>query len=529
MQGFSMKKNQYAVLSVIAVLIMGGAIIWWIWRGRKAAGEVSRGQVIYDEYCAVCHGVKGDGRGEGAYLLLPKPRNFRAGKFRLVSSQNLEPTREDLFRTITRGMPDTPMPSWGDLSESDRWDVVDYILELNREGWVEIAMRSGDTRKAAEKYAAEMVQPGDPIPIPPEPPVTREGLEQGRKYYKTACAQCHGANGEGKRDPTWRTAEGFSTWSRNFKRGVFKGGREGKQLYLRFSAGVPGTPMPSSKLPGEQVWQVVHYVQSLSDPAAQERAQIRAQEIEVRRLQRLPSDPDDGVWATVAEVRVPLMPLWWHDGHVDAVRVKAVHDGHRLAFLFEWNDSTQNVEGIRQRSFPDGAAVQLTANASPPLFAMGAPGKAVNIWHWKALWDEDRKNFQDVGTIFPRMAADGYYGSQKGWQSEPMQDTTFRPADAAHNLIASPHRTSVVENGNAVGLGTFASRAAEKQNVQGVSRWKDGVWRLELLRNIQASGAEDIPLRPGQRVSVAFAIWDGSAGDRNGQKSVSIWNTLTLK
>jgi len=75
-----------------------------------------------------------------------------------------------------------------------------------------------------------------------------------------------------RRDATWRTAEGFPTWSRNLKEGVFKGGREGKQLYLRFFTGLPGTPMPSGSLPGEQVWRVVQYVQSLSDPAAQEKS-----------------------------------------------------------------------------------------------------------------------------------------------------------------------------------------------------------------------------------------------------------------
>jgi hypothetical protein len=30
-------------------------------------------------------------------------------------------------------------------------------------------------------------------------------------------------------------------------------------------------------------------------------------------------------------------------------------------------------------------------------------------------------------------------------------------------------------------------------------------------------------------VSVAFALWDGAARDRNGQKLVSIWHDLTLE
>jgi hypothetical protein len=359
--------------------------------------------------------------------------------------------------------------------------------------------------------------------------LTQKGLAEGRAYYRQVCATCHGENGEGKRDPTWRTAEGFSTWSRNLKEGVFKGGREGQQLYLRFFTGMPGTPMPSGTLPGEQVWRVVQYVQSLSDPAAQEQAQIQAKEVIAKRVDKLPGTPDDRAWETVPEVRIPLMPLWWREGYIAAVQVKALHNGQQLAFRLEWRDPSQDVAGIEQRSFPDGAAVQLTASPEPPLFAMGVQGESVNIWHWKALWSEDQKQFQDVGTAFPNMAADGYFGSRQGWQSGPLEDTQFLPAQAVHNLIASPKRPSVVEDANAAGLGTVTSQAADKQNVEGGSRWQSGVWRLQLVRSLTAKQSEDVQLRSGHPSSVAFAIWDGSAGDRNGQKNVSIWNTLILE
>jgi len=38
-----------------------------------------------------------------------------------------------------------------------------------------------------------------------------------------------------------------------------------------------------------------------------------------------------------------------------------------------------------------------------------------------------------------------------------------------------------------------------------------------------------LPLAPGSKTSVAFALWNGSAGDRNGQKLVSIWHELDLE
>jgi len=522
-----MKTTRRVGLVVLMVAVAGGAV-WWVRKSSRPAGA-SQGQVLYEKNCAVCHGVSGDGKGEAAYLLQPKPRQFRSGKFRLVTSQNLEPTREDVFRTVTNGMPGTAMPSWRHLLESDRWALADYVLKLHRDGWYDKGIELGYPPAEAEKYAVEMTEPGPPIAIPPEPAVTDAGLKQGQELYRTACANCHGETGEGRRDPTWRTAEGFPTWSRNLRQGVFKAGRDGKQMYLMFSTGLPGTPMPRQTLTPEQTWRVVQYVQSLSDPAAQEQAEVRPQEIVAQWVEKLPAGPDDPAWEGLREVQVALMPLWWNDRHIGLVRVKAAHDGERLVFRLEWEDSSRDVEAIRQQSFPDGAAVQLTENPDPPLFAMGAPGEPVNIWHWKALWSEDRQEFQDVATSFPNMAAGRYYGSQKGWQSEPREDAQFLSAEAVHNPVATAQRPSIVEDANATGLGTFTSQASEKQSVEGASSWKNGVWRLQLTRTMKAADSQDARLRPGAQASVAFAVWNGSAGDRNGQKNVSIWNPLRLE
>jgi hypothetical protein len=38
-----------------------------------------------------------------------------------------------------------------------------------------------------------------------------------------------------------------------------------------------------------------------------------------------------------------------------------------------------------------------------------------------------------------------------------------------------------------------------------------------------------VTLRPGTTVAVSFAVWDGSAGDRDGKKSVTIWQNLQLE
>jgi len=55
------------------------------------------GKQVYTKQCAACHGVQGRGDGEAAYLLYPKPRDFVAANYRLVSTWERVPTDQDLL------------------------------------------------------------------------------------------------------------------------------------------------------------------------------------------------------------------------------------------------------------------------------------------------------------------------------------------------------------------------------------------------------------------------------------------------
>jgi hypothetical protein len=51
-----------------------------------------------------------------------------------------------------------------------------------------------------------------------------------------------------------------------------------------------------------------------------------------------------------------------------------------------------------------------------------------------------------------------------------------------------------------------------------------------MRRSLNVASPDDgVTLVPGQRVSVAVAVWEGSHRDRNGQKQVSIWQDLVLE
>ena len=81
-----------------------------------APGDVETGRLLYENRCANCHGLEGDGNSPGAELLYPLPRDFRRGlyKIRTTSSSDL-PTDDDLFHIIGSGMPGTSMPGWSEV------------------------------------------------------------------------------------------------------------------------------------------------------------------------------------------------------------------------------------------------------------------------------------------------------------------------------------------------------------------------------------------------------------------------------
>jgi hypothetical protein len=228
------------------------------------------------------------------------------------------------------------------------------------------------------------------------------------------------------------------------------------------------------------------------------------------------------------------MPLWWRDERVESVDVRAVHDGASLAIHLSWKDSAENADQLHITAFGDGVAVQLSNDEDPPFFGMGDAAGAVNIWHWKSAWEGDRPSFPDITKVYPRALMDFDMAVKKIQPSLAPQtvskmedrDPTFYSGWGAGNLLSNPERPSTVEDLNTQGPGTVHSQALGNQNVQGNGVWHEGGWRVVFVRPLPASGLGDIAFRPGESVRIAFAVWDGEAGDRDGQKSVTIWHDL---
>ncbi len=99
--------------------------------GAAPAPALVPAQALYEQQCAACHGLNGDGNGPAAVWVYPKPRNFSAGLFKIKSTPGTAlPTDEDLFQSVTRGLPGSSMPSFSYLPESQRRELVQYVKYL---------------------------------------------------------------------------------------------------------------------------------------------------------------------------------------------------------------------------------------------------------------------------------------------------------------------------------------------------------------------------------------------------------------
>lgn len=117
-------------LTALVVLAVTGTAGWMIGTWRNAPGPTpppatgDRGAVVYQVYCASCHGPDGHGDGPSALALRPPPRDFAARPWRL------EPTESAIRRVLTEGIPGTGMASFRTLPEADLQAVVAHVQRL---------------------------------------------------------------------------------------------------------------------------------------------------------------------------------------------------------------------------------------------------------------------------------------------------------------------------------------------------------------------------------------------------------------
>jgi len=214
------------------------------------SGDARSGKLLYQRFCVGCHGIEGNGLGENAQWLDPRPRDFTTALFRWRSTPTgTLPTDQDLYDTITRGIVATLMPTWKPLNPQQKVDVLAYIKTFS-------------PRWKTQK-------PGTPIPIPAETPEVIESVLHGRELYdKMACWKCHGPDGrgDGPSAPTLTDDKNLPIRPYNFHDGTrFRCGETNQDLYKIFMTGLDGTPMPSFAdiIQPNDAWDLVHFLRTL--------------------------------------------------------------------------------------------------------------------------------------------------------------------------------------------------------------------------------------------------------------------------
>jgi mono/diheme cytochrome c family protein len=216
----------------------------------KYSGDAKAAASDYRRFCVGCHGELGDGNGENAQWLTPKPRDFQLATFKCRSTPTgTLPTDEDLYDTIGRGLDRSNMPSWNPLSGQQRANLVAWIKHYS-------------PRWQNEKAGA-------PIQIPPEPEVTADRVQAGREVFeKVQCWKCHGVQGQanGPSASTLTDDLGRPISPYNFTEGSKPiCGSSDRDLYRIFMTGLDGTPMPSfsDNIKPDEAWDLVFYLRTL--------------------------------------------------------------------------------------------------------------------------------------------------------------------------------------------------------------------------------------------------------------------------
>jgi len=444
------------------------------------------------------------------------------------------------------------MPPWSHLPQADLDSLVHHVRQFHVDE-VRIALEkqvADGVLGRDELHAAinERTQPGASLVVPSEPEFDDVRWFRGRRTYLEACASCHGVGGHPVPEAVKFDNEGYPVPPRSFVNGIFKGGSDGYQLYARIVKGLKGTPMPAYEgaYDTDELWDLIHYLQSLAREGAQERAQLKQATIVAARIhESLPDNPRDSAWSRARTAYVGLTPLWWTEERIEGLIVQALHNGDDLAIRLAWIDPTADQRAVRQNEFRDAVALQFSLSADPP-FYMGDSSAhgGVNIWMWKADRQRDvDEAYQDVDSAFPDRAVDQYPDQELSiaeiptgnWPAAPITDhnSTFVTAWGAGNIVARPDFSTSVESLVARGPGTLSGMPFNFQRVEGGAVYERGVWYVQLKRRMSLSdstgSAEERTFKSGDYLPVSFAIWNGSAGDRDGKKNISMWQKLVIE
>jgi cytochrome c oxidase cbb3-type subunit III len=221
---------------------------------------------LYNKFCSVCHGDKGDGDSRAAGSFDPRPRSFTAPE------AATELSRERMIRSVTNGRPGTAMVGHAKKLRPQQIEaLVDYVratfMHSPASGTLESPVSDGTAAmlapKLKERPAAQLGSLTSTPAVAADmtlslPQKLKGNVESGRAFFMKNCFTCHGVKGDGNgpraffiapRPRNFTSVESRQTYNR-------------PRLFDAISNGKRGTVMPAwgKVLDQQQIANVAEFV-----------------------------------------------------------------------------------------------------------------------------------------------------------------------------------------------------------------------------------------------------------------------------
>ncbi len=197
-------------------------------------------------------------------------------------------------------------------------------------------------------------------------------------------------------------------------------------------------------------------------------------------------------------------------GSILGLQARAAWNGNEMAIRVSWKDESRNVTGPSAdnlKTFSDAVAVEFPLEelipGRTPFRCMGQSEQElrVNIWQWKAERDADLIKNLNLGVEPVRGAPNdksvkNYVGPGPGYLIDPAQDDPDSKA--------------------------FYNEQDKTWTV---------IFKRQLLIGNKTTATQFTTSTPGnlKATQIAFAVWDGGAGERLSKKGVSTWVDLNFE